>query len=271
MPVYHQDNGDLGWVRVFGAWGRWRGRWRGRRRSRTKTPVISITGTKKASENKPRKQRTAHFEPSCGGTCVIQTRPRDKRRPAIYETTASQGEEDRTEQDGGLKGDLRTGPCRKTHTNRAADRPPDTNKHQTPKNLCPVIPKTLIPRTHRRPETGQTKTIDRSPDETRSTDRPTERLTHPPRGKLPPQSAVGAARRAQRAAEAGGLHRPRRRPRRQSAISAAARACPLLEGRPKPPYGAAVTASAAATSSGMDREPLREVTILRNAVNLTTL
>ena len=144
--------------------GRWRGRWRGRRRSRTKTPVISITGTKKASENKPRKQRTAHFEPSCGGTCVIQTRPRDKRRPAIYETTASQGEEDRTEQDGGLKGDLRTGPCRKTHTNRAADRPPDTNKHQTPKNLCPVIPKTLIPRTHRRPETGQTKTIDRSPD-----------------------------------------------------------------------------------------------------------
>ena len=156
-----------------------------------------------------------------------------------------------------------TGPCRKTHTNRAADRPPDTNKHQDTQK--PVSGHSQNPD----PQDAQTARDradedDRSNPRLDSTDRPTEGLTHPPRGKLPPQSAVGAARRAQRAAEAGGLHRPRRRPRRQSAISAAARACPLLEGRPKPPYGAAVTASAAATCSGMDREPLREATMIRN-------
>ena len=129
-----------------------------------------------------------------------------------------------------------TGPCRKTHTNRAADRPPDTNKHQDTQK--PVSGHSPNPD----PQDAQTARDradedDRSTPRLDSTDRPTERLTHPPRGNLPPQSAVGAARRAQRAAEAGGLHRPRRRPRRQSAISAAARACPLLEGRPKPPYG----------------------------------
>ena len=150
-------------------------------------------------------------------------------------------------------------------------RRPTTRHKQTPRH-----PKTCFHSQNPDPQDAQTAR-DRADEDDRSiprldsTDRPTERLTHPPRGKLPPQSAVGAARRAQRTAEAGGLHRPRRRPRRQSAISAAARACPLLEGRPKPPYGAAVTASAAATSSGMDREPLREVTILRNAVNLTAL
>ena len=146
-------------------------------------------------------------------------------------------------------------------------RRPTTRHKQTPDTQKPVSGHSQNPD----PQDAQTAR-DRADEDDRSiprrdsTDRPTERLTHPPRGKLPRQSAVGAARRAQRAAEAGGLHRPRRRPRRQSAISAAARACPLLEGRPKPPYGAAVTASAAATSSGMDREPLREVTILRNAV-----
>ena len=151
-------------------------------------------------------------------------------------------------------------------------RRPTTRHKQTPDTQKPVSGHSQNPD----PQDAQTAR-DRADEDDRSiprldsTDRPTERLTHPPRGKLPRQSAVGAARRAQRAAEAGGLHRPRRRPRRQSAISAAARACPLLEGRPKPPYGAAVTASAAATSSGMDREPLREVTILRNVVNLTTL
>ena len=131
-------------------------------------------------------------------------------------------------------------------------RRPTTRHKQTPDTQKPVSGHSQNPD----PQDAQTAR-DRADEDDRSiprrdsTDRPTERLTHPPRGKLPPQSAVGAARRAQRAAEAGGLHRPRRRPRRQSAISAAARACPLLEGRPKPPYGAAVTASAAATSSGM--------------------
>ena len=78
-------------------------------------------------------------------------------------------------------------------------RRPTTRHKQTPDTQKPVSGHSQNPD----PQDAQTAR-DRADEDDRSiprrdsTDRPTERLTHPPRGKLPPQSAVGAARRAGR-------------------------------------------------------------------------
>ena len=106
------------------------------RRAVIKSP--SRRGNKKARETKSRKQRTAHPESSRrGGTCVTQTRARDKTRPAIYKTTASQGEEDRTEQDGGSKMGLAKRIVPKD-THKQSRRPTTTHKQtpRHPKSCC---------------------------------------------------------------------------------------------------------------------------------------
>ena len=76
-----------------------------------------------------------------------------------------------------------------------------------------MIDKILMPSMHRRPERGQTKTIVRSPDQARPVNPPSDRRIHR-EGTYLANRWSGAARRAQRAAEAGGLRRYGSRPSR---------------------------------------------------------
>ena len=74
-----------------------------------------------------------------------------------------------------------------TDTHKQSRRPTERHKEETrhPKQfLFPVIDKILMPSTHRRPEKTQTKTGDRSPDQSRPTARPRDRQTHPERTYL---------------------------------------------------------------------------------------
>ena len=106
---------------------------------------------------------------------------------------------------------------------------------------------TQSPSTHRRPEKTQTKEGDRPPDQTRPPD-PQRRPTDPPESALTSNCRSMSELEVDGAAEFGAPRRLRRRPRRQPAVSAAARACSLLEGRPRAPCWAPVAASAAATA-----------------------
>ena len=107
---------------------------------------------------------------------------------------------------------------------------------------------TQSPSTHRRPEKTQTKEGDRSPDQTRPPD-PQRRPTDPPESALTSNYRSIGGLEVDGAAEFGALRRLRRRPRRQPAVSATARACPLLQTRPHPPPRPRAAASAAARGS----------------------
>ena len=88
---------------------------------------------------------------------------------------------------------------------------------------------TQSPSTHRRPEKTQTKEGDRSPDQTRPPD-PQRRPTDPPESALTSNCRSMSELEVDGAAEFGAPRRLRRRPRRQPAVSAAARAWVVTRG-----------------------------------------
>ena len=116
------------------------------------------------------------------------------------------------------------------------------------KVLFRVPTKTQSPTTHRRPEKTQTNEGDRSPDQTRPPD-PQRRPTDPPESALTSNCRSISGLELAGAAEFGALRRLRRRPRRQPAVSATARACPLLQTRPHPPPRPRAAASTAGRGS----------------------
>ena len=83
---------------------------------------------------------------------------------------------------------------------------------------------------------------------------PQRRSTDPPESALTSSnlelSVDQRARGLDGAAEFGALRRLRRRPRRQPAVSATVRTCPLLQTRPHPPPRPRAAASAAARARG---------------------
>ena len=129
------------------------------------------------------------------------------------------------------------------HSRRLTTRREEVRRH----NPVSGTNETQSPSTHRRPEKTQTKEGDRSPDQTRPPD-PQRRPTDPPESALTSNCRSMSELEVDGAAEFGAPRRLRRRPRRQPAVSAAARACSLLEGRPRAPCWAPVAASAAATA-----------------------
>ena len=88
---------------------------------------------------------------------------------------------------------------------------------------------TQSPSTHRRPEKTQTNEGYRPPDQTRPPD-PQRRPTDPPESALTSNCRSMSELEVDGAAEFGALRRLRRRPRRQPAVSAAARAWAVTRG-----------------------------------------
>ena len=128
--------------------------------------------------------------------------------------------------------------------------PPQTDREtrsrdETPKKSClrdSTTPGGGIEPPRRQPAPGTPNT---NPDQTPDpTDRPTDRPTDPHRANLPRRLAPQRPARAGRRIPIRALRRLRRRPRRQPAVSAAARACPLLRRRPKPSPGPPMCPSA---------------------------
>ena len=117
------------------------------------------------------------------------------------------------------------------HSRRLTTRREEVTRH---KKTLSGTNETQSPTTHRRPEKTQTKEGDRFPDQTRPPD-PQRRPTDPPESALTSNCRSMSELEVDGAAEFGALRRLRRRPRRQPAVSATARACPLLQTRPHPP------------------------------------
>ena len=108
-------------------------------------------------------------------------------------------------------------------TNRHEEAPRDKKSPVSGPN------ETQSPTTHRRPEKTHTTEGDRSPDQTRPPD-PQRRPTDPPESALTSNYRSISGLEVDGAAEFGALRRLRRRPRRQPAVSAAARAWAVTRG-----------------------------------------
>ena len=170
--------------------------------------------------------------------------------PAIATPRASQ---DETDEETGTREARRNSTkesCQQAHTYSVHDRRRDANKGGTP------IKSNIRGQGNPEPQPPQT-TPDRAHHHKKSkarpepTERPTKRPSDRPGGDIPCRSAPSAAARARRRSSSRALRRLRRLPRRQPAVSATARACPLLQTRPHPPLRPRAAASAAARDSAM--------------------
>ena len=211
-----------------------RRRSRSRRRSRTKKPESSIKPTKTPHSPTYRKQRTAHCE------WRRLARARTDKHPPIPQRQhhpATPSSENRQTPGGGIEPPRRQAapgtlnPPTPPQTDRETRR-----RDETPKS--PVRDSTTPGGGIEPPRRQSAPGISNSNLRPDRTDRPTDRLTDPPRANLPRRLAPQRPVRAGRRIPIRALRRLRRRPRRQPAVSAAARACRLLRRRPKPSPGA---------------------------------
>ena len=167
-----------------------------------------------------------------GGGTRATPRPSADKTPPIDLNSASQIKIERERSRSNERRDSTKEPCRQTRTNTATYRPPDAKKVGDAENPLSVISETQSPSTCTGPE--KTKTGNRSPYQTRPPD-PQRRPTDPPESALTSNCRPIIGLEVDGAAEVRGLRWLRRRPRRQPAVSAAARACRPLRRRPKPP------------------------------------
>ena len=197
-------------------------------RSPTKRPTNFTKATKTPHSPIHRKQRTAHCERRRHARDITAECGEDTAVTSI--TRAKSRSNERTEREN------RGWTWQRSRVDKHAQTQPQTD-HQTRRtyethtNPVSGTNKTQSPSTHRRPEKTQTKEGDRSPDQTRPPD-PQRRPTDPPESALTSNYRSISGLEVDGAAEFGALRRLRRRPRRQPAVSATARACPLLQTRP---------------------------------------
>ena len=170
-----------------------------------------------------------------GGGTRVTPRPSADKTPPIDLDSASEIKIERERSRSNERRDSTKEPCRQTRTNTATYRPPDAKKVGDAQNPLSVISETQSPSTCRGPE--KTKTGNRSPYQTRPPD-PQRRPTDPPESALTSNCRPIIGLEVDGAAEVRGLRWLRRRPRRQPAVSAAARACRPLQRRPKQSPGA---------------------------------
>ena len=192
-------------------------------------------------------ENSAQRTPSGGGTARNTT---DERREGTADCTSRASSSSSRSQSPAGESNPPKAPAPGTFQNRAEvpGGQTDTKRRRETKSPVSGPNETQSPSTHRRPEKTQTKEGDRPPDQTRPPD-PQRRPTDPPESALTSNCRSISGLEVDGAAEFGALRRLRRRPRRQPAVSATARACPLLQTRPHPPPRPRAAASTASSGS----------------------